>query len=105
MIVAMQEVRTIHASQVAGAPTPVESATRLAALIEKSLTEANRVEVRLHGLRGLSSSYFNALLEHLVNAIGRNDTRDRVRFLCETEAQRQTWERSARWLDTQNQKP
>ena len=105
MIDVMQEVRTIQASQIAAASTPVESAMLLAGQIEQALIESKRVEVRLHGLRGLSSSYFNALLERLVNTVGRDDTRNRVRFLCETEAQRQTWERSALWLDPPNHRP
>lgn len=65
----------------------VDSATRLSQAVVELLRAEPVVEIDLHGLRGLTSSFFNVLLVGVRDEHGEAALVSRLRFQFETKAQ------------------
>jgi hypothetical protein len=72
----------------------VKSALSLAAAIVQQLAVGNDVIVDLAGLKGLSSSYFNPILQIVKQEFGIEAFGTRVRFSFDSSAQRLVFNRS-----------
>ena len=72
----------------------VTSAEKLVIAVNDMLRTAEEVSVSFHGLRGVSSSYFNVLLKTIVEIHGIETLDNRVKFAFETQAQEMIFERS-----------
>jgi hypothetical protein len=76
----------------------VESAALLGDEVNARLRGAELVRVDLSGLRGLSSSYFNTLLQRVVPMTGIEDFPRRVELVFDSAAQEQVFARSMDFL-------
>jgi hypothetical protein len=74
----------------------IPSAERLANAITLALRTTNHVEVSFVKLRGLPSGYFNTALLGVANELGRDAIEQRISFVFENTAQRETFQRSQR---------
>jgi hypothetical protein len=74
----------------------VDSAQRLANHVVDLLKQKKeeRVEISFAGLRGLPSSYFNVLLQSIIQAGFREMLDDSIKFQLESDAQRLVYGRS-----------
>src|SRR5687768_4027868 len=72
----------------------VESAVRLADEVVRQLGFSDVVAVDFHEMRGLSSSYFNVLLQRIVPVTTLAEFPRRVELIFESPAQEQVFKRS-----------
>jgi hypothetical protein len=72
----------------------VESAALLADEVVRQLASHNTVTVDLRELRGLSSSYFNVLLQRVSQVTTLAEFPTRVQLLFDSTAQQQVFNRS-----------
>lgn len=79
---------------VSGTGPDVDSATRLARAASTLLEVRKTVWVGLQGVRGLTSSYFNALLSEVARTNGREAIRSALQFVFDSKAQQFVYERS-----------
>lgn len=76
------------------AASSVENGDRIARVAIATLCDTDRVRLDFAGMRGGSSSLFNALLHDLRASLGVRAVRERVEFVFDTAAQRTIFERS-----------
>jgi hypothetical protein len=89
------KVRRIEARLLVHAEwTAEENAQALTGPVLDALSGSDGVEISLFGIRGVSSTFFNALLGSIVDSLGPAALTRRVRFLCETPTQESVLRRS-----------
>ncbi|HEU4394197.1 MAG TPA: hypothetical protein VFS92_01445 [Planctomycetota bacterium] len=74
--------------------TVVETAERVADAIARLLAGPGRVVVSLCGVRGISSSFANILLQRAISVVGANELERRVVFDTDSESQQRVIRRS-----------
>lgn len=74
--------------------SPVASAEALADAVVPAVARGESVRITFEGLRGISSSYFNALLIRLRAAASGLEVRRRVTFVTDSNAQKEILDRS-----------
>lgn len=72
----------------------VESASALAQQVVRVLEQGRTVRISLAGVKGLPSSYFNVLLEHIVQLTGFDAIGERVQFEFDSRPQQVVFARS-----------
>lgn len=72
----------------------VDSAERLADEVVRQLATHDVVTIDLREMRGLSSSYFNVLLQRVIATTTYAELSRRVGFVFDSPAQQQTFKRS-----------
>jgi len=72
----------------------VESGLMLARTVTARLSASDAVEISMEGMRGLSSSYFNAFFSELVEKFDLTTIENRVTFAFSTNAQESIYRRS-----------
>ena len=72
----------------------VASASLLADELVSRLAEHDVVLVDLRGMRGVTSSYYNVLLQRVLGVLPMTDLARRVRFCFDSAAQEQVYGRS-----------
>ena len=72
----------------------VASASLLADAVVRRLAEGNVVEIDLTTVRGLSSSYFNVLLQRVLPVTGIDHFADRIKLRYDSAAQELVFNRS-----------
>lgn len=72
----------------------VDGAARLAEAVVLALKSARTVTVSLRGVRGVTSSFANVVLQRVAEAHGPASMRERLLFETDSEAQRQVLSRS-----------
>jgi len=72
----------------------VESANLLADAVLEFLRSQSEVEISMIGMRGTSSSYFNTIIQRIVQEIGVEAMERRVKFIFDSNAQREIFGRS-----------
>lgn len=90
----MAQVKTDATGYYSPGESLVTSAERLGSGINELLATTDMVSVSFVGLRGVSSSYFNVLLQSIVAAHGIDVLNSRVKFVFETKAQEMVFDRS-----------
>jgi hypothetical protein len=71
----------------------VDSAARLADEVTRQLESHETISIDLRGMRGLSSSYFNLLLQRVMSVTTPDAFSQRVTFLFDSAAQEQVYQR------------
>ena len=77
----------------------VDSATRLAEAVVSSLRSGGSVIVSLRGVRGITSSFANVILQRVVEEFGPEAVKDRLRFQTDSETQERVLARSLQALE------
>lgn len=72
----------------------VESATRLADEVARQLALHDVVAIDFRGMRGLSSSYFNVLIQRVVHETTPTEFLRRIQPLFDSSPQQQVFNRS-----------
>ena len=72
----------------------VETAERVADAMAEALSTGGRVTVSLRGLRGISSSFANILLQRAISLLGAVELERRVVFDTDSESQASVVRRS-----------
>lgn len=72
----------------------VECAVKLAAEVERLLASGQNVVVSVHGVRGVSSSFFNVILSAIDRTIPPDQVDVRFKMNLETVTQRLVYQRS-----------
>jgi len=77
----------------------VDSAARLAEAIVLALRSGGSDTVSLRGVRGITSSFANVLLQRVVEEFGPSAIRDRLHFQTDSETQKRVLDRSLEALE------
>ena len=94
MIDAMNTVRLNSKDFVDDGLSVVESASRIAAEASRLLRSGSNVVVSVHGVRGVSSSFFNVILAAVADALLSEGSAARFQVETETITQRTIYQRS-----------
>lgn len=87
---------TIVVQEVAWSDSIADSGTRLGGIIASELSTRHQVAVSFRGLRGVPSTFFNAMVVRALQDVTPEAIATKVKFEFENDVQEQVWLRTAR---------